>query len=86
MTAAIVTLVFLFVLAAVVGPPVLGLVRLIVQVVMGLAAFAYRVLSGMFVIGGYVVALVLWGIWLCVDRRGALEAYRTYPRAIGLRD
>lgn len=86
MTAAIVTLIVLIMLAAVVGPPVLGLVQLIVRVVMGLAAFAYRVLSGMFVIGGYVVALVLWGIWLCVDRRGALEAYRAYPGAAGLRD
>ena len=84
MTAALATLVVLVVLAAVFGPPVQGVMRLIIQAVLALVAFASRVVSIMVVIGGYVVALILWGIWLCLDRRGALEAYRAYPRAVGL--
>lgn len=80
MTAALVALVVLVVLAAVVGPPLLGMIQLIFNVAMRLVAIAYRAVNILLVIGGYVVALILWGILLCVDRRGALEAYRAYPK------
>ncbi len=86
MTAALATLVVLFVLAALFGPPVLGVMQLILQGVIGLAVFVYRILGSIFVIGGYVVALFLRGIWLRIDRRGALEAYRAYPKFAELRD
>ena len=86
MTAALATLVVLILLAVVLGLPVLRLLQLSIQLVMALATIAYRVVSLMSVIGCYVVALILWGFWLCIDRRGALEAYRAYPKAVGIRD
>jgi len=83
MTAAIA---ILFVLAAIVVPWALGVTPLIIQVAFRLAVAACRVLKLLFEIGCCVVALILWGIWLCIDRRGALEAYRAHPKAVGHRD
>jgi len=85
MTVALATFVVLILLAVAFGLPALRLIQLSIRLVVALAAVAYRAVSVMFVIGGYVVALILWGIWLCIDRRGALEAYRAHPRVAGLR-
>ena len=83
MTAAIAILVLL---AAIIVPWMLGVTQLIIHVAFRLATAACHVLKILFELGSCVVALILWGAWLCVDRRGALDAYRAYPKVIGHRD
>jgi hypothetical protein len=67
-------------LAILFGPPLLGLALLVCRSAAAAAVLVFRLAQILLTGAGYVAALLMWGVWLCVDRRGALAAYRDCPK------